>query len=81
VLAAPELALTGYPIEDLALRGSFVHASQAPCSNWPDGWREGLGELVVVVGYLDATPESQPRSGRPAGSPQNAAAVLHRGRC
>ncbi len=29
VVAFPELALTGYPVEDLALRGSFVDASQA----------------------------------------------------
>src|ERR1700735_4002401 len=29
LLAAPELALTGYPIEDLALRGSFVRGSRA----------------------------------------------------
>jgi NAD+ synthase (glutamine-hydrolysing) len=80
LLAAPELALTGYPIEDLALRGSFVQASQAALDGLARRLAdEGLGELVVVVGYLDATPESLTRSGRPAGSPQNAAAVLHRG--
>jgi NAD+ synthase (glutamine-hydrolysing) len=80
VLAAPELALTGYPIEDLALRSSFVHASQAALEGLARRLAdEGLGELVVVVGYLDATSESLARSGRPAGSPQNAAAVLHRG--
>ncbi|MDT7655112.1 MAG: hypothetical protein QOI36_6523 [Pseudonocardiales bacterium] len=28
VVAFPELALTGYPVEDLALRRSFVDASQ-----------------------------------------------------
>jgi NAD+ synthase (glutamine-hydrolysing) len=79
VLAAPEQALTGYPIEDLALRGSFVRASRAAVKEL--GRRlaeEGLGELVVVVGYLDET-EWVPRAGFPNGSPQNAAAVLHRG--
>jgi NAD+ synthase (glutamine-hydrolysing) len=80
LLAAPELAVTGYPIEDLALRGSFVQASRAAlvalAVRLAD---EGLGELVVVVGYLDCTSKSQPRTGRPPGSPQNAAAVLHRG--
>ena len=81
VLAAPEQALTGYPIEDLALRGSFVQASRAALEELGRQLAdEGLGELVVVVGYLDATSESLPRSGRPAGSPQNAAAVLYQGR-
>ena len=81
VLAAPELALTGYPIEDLALRSSFVQASRAALEGLTRRLvEEGLGELVVVVGYLDATSESLARSGRPVGSPQNAAAVLHQGR-
>ena len=81
VLAAPELALTGYPIEDLALRSSFVQASRAALDGLTRRLvEEGLGELVVVVGYLDATSESLARSGRPVGSPQNAAAVLHQGR-
>lgn len=80
LLAAPELALTGYPIEDLALRGSFVRASQAALTALARRLAdEGLGELVVVVGYLDGTSGALPRSGRPAGSPQNAAAALHRG--
>ena len=80
LLAAPELALTGYPIEDLALRSSFVQASRAALEGLTRRLAdEGLGELVVVVGYLDATSESPARTGRPIGSPQNAAAVLHRG--
>ncbi|MER7164082.1 nitrilase-related carbon-nitrogen hydrolase, partial [Streptomyces lydicus] len=29
LVAFPEMALTGYPVEDLALRGSFVEASRA----------------------------------------------------
>jgi NAD+ synthase (glutamine-hydrolysing) len=80
LLAAPELALTGYPIEDLALRSSFVQASRESLERLAGRLaEEGLGELVVVVGYLDATSQSPARSGRPTGSPQNAAAVLHRG--
>jgi NAD+ synthase (glutamine-hydrolysing) len=80
LLAVPEMALTGYPIEDLALRRSFIEAARAAL----DGLAveldsQGLGELVVVVGYLDGTPDDQPRIGRPAGSPVDAAAVLHRG--
>ncbi|MBZ4324392.1 NAD+ synthase [Streptomyces huiliensis] len=77
----PEMALTGYPVEDLALRSSFVDASReelrALAARLAD---EGLGELPVVVGYLDRCEEARPRLGRPAGAPLNAAAVLHGGR-
>lgn len=83
LVAFPELMLTGYPVEDLALRGSFVTASRAAlralAARLDD---EGLGEIPVVVGYLDrADPAGlAPRhTGLPAGAPQNAAAVLHRG--
>ncbi|MET8327863.1 NAD+ synthase [Streptomyces sp. NPDC005181] len=80
LVAFPEMVLTGYPVEDLALRPSFVEASR-------DALRalaarldaEGFGELPVVVGYLDRSEKAQPRYGQPAGAPQNAAAVLHRG--
>jgi NAD+ synthase (glutamine-hydrolysing) len=41
---------------------------------------EGLGELPVIVGYLDRAEAARPKYGQPAGTPQNAAAVLHRGR-
>ena len=30
LLALPEMFLTGYPVEDLALRTSFVQASRGP---------------------------------------------------
>ncbi|MER7723719.1 NAD+ synthase [Streptomyces sp. NPDC096323] len=80
LVAFPEMALTGYPVEDLALRSSFVEASR-------DALRalaarldaEGFGELPVVVGYLDRSESAASRYGQPAGSPRNAAAVLHRG--
>ncbi|WP_407077968.1 NAD+ synthase [Streptomyces sp. NPDC126499] len=80
LVAFPEMALTGYPVEDLALRPSFVEASRAALRAL--GRRladEGLGELPVVVGYLDRSERAAPRLGRPAGSPENAAAVLYRG--
>jgi NAD+ synthase (glutamine-hydrolysing) len=81
LLGTPEMALTGYPIEDLALRGSFVQASRAALEALARRLAdEGLGELVVAVGYLDAIAEDRVRVGRPAGSPQDAAAVLHQGR-
>jgi NAD+ synthase (glutamine-hydrolysing) len=68
-----EMALTGYPVEDLALRDSFAAASvralQALAGQLVD---DGCGELAAVVGYLDC--DSGDRGG-----PRNAAAVLYRG--
>ncbi|MER6048271.1 NAD+ synthase [Streptomyces sp. NPDC001793] len=80
LVAFPEMALTGYPVEDLALRPSFVEASRAALTELAARLAaEGLGDVPVVVGYLDRCPQELPRYGRPAGAPQNAAAVLHRG--
>lgn len=83
LVAFPEMALTGYPVEDLALRRSFVDASQAAIGKLARRLAdEGLGETVVVCGYLDrafGTAMGTDRLGRPKGSPTNAAAVLHRG--
>ncbi|MFG2596626.1 NAD+ synthase [Streptomyces sp. NPDC048462] len=80
LVAFPEMVLTGYPVEDLALRSSFVEASRdalrALAARLDE---EGFGELPVVVGYLDCSEFAAPRYGQPAGSPRNAAAVLHRG--
>ncbi|MFJ6935903.1 NAD+ synthase [Streptomyces sp. NPDC101132] len=79
LVAFPEMVLTGYPVEDLALRGSFVDASRRALRDLAARLAaEGFGELPVVVGYLDRS-EHAARYGQPAGSPQNAAAVLHRG--
>ncbi|MFF4096321.1 NAD+ synthase [Streptomyces sp. NPDC001834] len=80
LVAFPEMMLTGYPVEDLALRPSFVDASRRALRALAARLdAEGLGELPVVVGYLDRSEAAQPRYGQPAGAPQNAAAVLHRG--
>ncbi|GAB2840652.1 NAD+ synthase [Streptomyces deserti] len=80
LVAFPEMALTGYPVEDLALRASFVEASRAALRSLAARLaEEGLGELPVLVGYLDRCETAQPRYGQPPGAPQNAAAVLHRG--
>ncbi|GKQ33641.1 NAD+ synthase [Streptomyces sp. A012304] len=80
LVAFPEMALTGYPVEDLALRSSFVEASRAALRTLAARLaEEGFGELPVVVGYLDRSETAQPKYGQPAGAPRNAAAVLHRG--
>ncbi|NJP99671.1 NAD+ synthase [Streptomyces zingiberis] len=80
LVAFPEMALTGYPVEDLALRRSFVEASRSALASLAARLRdEGMGEVPVVVGYLDRSEHPQPRYGQPAGAPRNAGAVLHRG--
>jgi len=80
LVAFPEMCLTGYPVEDLVLRSGFVQASREALDRLAsDLAADGLGETVVVIGYLDRAPQEAPRLGRPAGSPLNAAAVVHRG--
>jgi NAD+ synthase (glutamine-hydrolysing) len=80
IVVFPEMVLTGYPVEDLALRKSFVDASIASLHELArDLAAEGLDGVAVVVGYLDRRAGHQPRIGVPAGSPQDAAAVLHGG--
>ena len=81
VVVFPEMALTGYPVEDLALRASFVEASIATLRDVAERLSvEGLGGIAVVVGYLDRRSGLAPRTGVPAGAPLDAAAVLHDGR-
>ncbi len=73
----PEMVLTGYPVEDLALRQSFVEASRLSISRLATRLADsGLGELVAVVGYLDRTDDPDHLKG---GHPQNVAAIIHRG--
>jgi NAD+ synthase (glutamine-hydrolysing) len=80
LVAFPEMMLTGYPVEDLALRSSFVEASRAALAGLARQLAdEGLGELPVVVGYLGRSENAQPKYGQPAGAPQNCGAVLHHG--
>ncbi|PRH76941.1 NAD+ synthase [Streptomyces solincola] len=80
LVAFPEMVLTGYPVEDLALRSSFVEASRETLRSLARRLAdEGFGELPVVVGYLDRSEKGAPRYGQPAGAPRNAAAVLHGG--
>ena len=65
----PELALTGYPPEDLVFRESFRSASVRARDELARALADaGLGELAVIVGYVDS-----------AGGPRNACAVLYRG--
>ncbi|MFE0786719.1 NAD+ synthase [Streptomyces mutabilis] len=80
LVAFPEMVLTGYPVEDLALRSSFVEASRAALRSLAARLAdEGFGGLPVIVGHLDRSATARPKYGQPAGAPQNAAAVLHGG--
>ena len=67
----PEMALTGYPIEDLALRRSFQEAAATALVDLASALKaDGLGEVTVVVGTLGTAGD---------GRPQNVAAVLRGG--
>ncbi|HTY71231.1 MAG TPA: NAD+ synthase, partial [Actinomycetes bacterium] len=80
LLVLPEMFLTGYPVEDLALRPSFIEASRnAVVALAADLTDARLGEVVVMVGFLDRLEDAPDVVGRPRRSPQNAVAVLHRG--
>jgi NAD+ synthase (glutamine-hydrolysing) len=81
VAVFPEMMLTGYPVEDLALRASFVEASIAALHAVAGRLAaEGLGGTAVVTGYLDRRADLAPRTGLPAGAPLDAAALLYGGR-
>lgn len=80
VLVTPEMVLTGYPIEDMAYRKSFIERSQAAVATLSERLvQEGLGELVVIVGHLDRAKHVPDRLGIPKNAPVNSATVLHRG--
>ena len=52
IVLFPELALTGYPIEDLALSRDFLSASEAALENLAKTTHKaGLGNMTLVVGY------------------------------
>jgi NAD+ synthase (glutamine-hydrolysing) len=75
LVAFPEMVLTGYPIEDLALRPSFQRACDGSLHTLAaDLDAAGLGGIAVVVGHLaPAADAGEDRRG------YNAAAVLHSG--
>ena len=80
IVVFPEMMLTGYPVEDLALRPSFVDASVAAVAAAAERLAAaGLGGIAVVTGYLGRKTGLAPRVGLPSGAPLNAAALLHAG--
>jgi NAD+ synthase (glutamine-hydrolysing) len=81
LVAFPEMMLTGYPIEDLVFRNSFVESSrQALRALAADLAADGLGDLAVVVGYVDADgPPAISSAAAPGSGPRDASALLHGG--
>lgn len=70
VVVTGEMALTGYPVEDLVLRDTFVRASAAALESLATRLRdEGCGDVLTYVSYLDADDVG----------PRDAAAALYRG--
>ena len=63
IIVFPEMIVTGYPVEDLALRPSFQAASIAAVEKIASTI---TSDIVAVVGYLDH-------------GPKNAVAVIHQG--
>ncbi|MDN5856430.1 MAG: NAD+ synthase, partial [Actinomycetia bacterium] len=81
LIVFPEMALTGYPLEDLAMRASVIDASRAQAQTLAARLAgEGLGDLVAVVGFLDQATGVADGFGVPKNAPQNAVAVMHGGR-
>jgi NAD+ synthase (glutamine-hydrolysing) len=82
ILLAGEMALSGYPIEDLAAQPSFLRTAHDAVPALAKRLEaEGLGDLVVVVGYPDGPfePRLLGSSNAPTAVAQNAAAVLQHG--
>ena len=54
VILFPEMVMTGYPVEDLALRPAFRNASIEAVKELAKKLAaNGCGEMLVVVGFLD----------------------------
>ncbi|GAA4264890.1 NAD+ synthase [Frondihabitans peucedani] len=83
LLATGEMSLTGYPIEDLASRPSFLVASRRAVEALAVRLEsEGLGDLPVVVGHPDGPfePRLLDTSNAPTAIAKNCASVLQGGR-
>src|SRR5699024_9191010 len=79
LVAFPEMTLTGYPVEDLALRASFQRAAAAAVGRLAAGLVEaGLGDLTVVVGSL-GTAGTDSRTSATAPRPTNRAIAVRGG--
>jgi NAD+ synthase (glutamine-hydrolysing) len=70
VVLFSEMVLTGYPVEDLALRPAFQSASRKRINELAEQIEKiGGGELLVIIGYLDHDEK-----------PENALAAIYQGK-
>ena len=70
VLVFPEMIVTGYPVEDLALRRSFSEAAKNAVEEIAvELTKVGAADMLVAVGYLDHKVK-----------PLNALALIHQGK-
>ncbi len=82
LLLVGEMALSGYPIEDLAAQPSFLREAHEAVPALAERLaEEGLGDLVVVVGHPDGpfAPRVDGSSNAPTAIAQNCASVLQGG--
>ncbi|MBC7518724.1 MAG: NAD+ synthase [Microbacteriaceae bacterium] len=82
IFAVGEMALTGYPIEDLAARPSFLAEAHGAVTLLAERLAAaGLGALVVIVGHPDGPFEARlaGNAHAPTAIAQNCASVLQHG--
>ena len=82
LLATGEMALSGYPVEDLASRPSFLRAAHREVRALAKQLQDaGLGNLPVIVGHPDGPfePRALGTSNAPTAIARNSASVLHHG--
>ncbi|WP_291378298.1 NAD+ synthase [Demequina sp.] len=61
LVAFPEMVMTGYPIEDLALRESFQRAAERAVKALASGLEaDGLGSTTVILGTLGVSKTGMP---------------------
>src|ERR1043166_6038083 len=78
LVAFPEMVLTGYPVEDLVFRESFIAASRRMLHQLAvELATDGLGDIAVAVGYLDSDGPAKPSAEADGRGPRNALALLH----
>ena len=82
VVAFGEMALTGYPIEDLANRPDFLHQSRTALENAAEQIADaGAGSIPVIVGFAHGpVGENYESSHSPSAIAYNSAAILQDGR-
>ncbi|MBH66099.1 MAG: NAD+ synthase [Chloroflexi bacterium] len=73
LVAFPELTITGYPPEDLVLYDNFIADNKAAL-NRISAW---VGDIVVVVGFVDSEVSESDETGESRTNLYNAAAVIY----